>query len=111
MRKSSKPLYSLLGLVSEALQLGRGYFIDEAFLAFLWNLVLLYPYNNILQVTILKIFKSALADCGQQVRALFMASCQPYLLGLAKHHLTLLRQFIYSVWKEVRNLPGLSSSL
>ena len=102
VRKSNKSLYSLLDLVRVVMDEGLTSFVDESLLSFLWNLVLLYPYNNILHVTVLKIFSSILSSTWLNIVNLFLLSYQSHLLSLAKNHLHLLKQFIYSIWKQTR---------
>lgn len=102
VRKSNKSVYSLLGLVKVVVDEGLTSFIDESLLSFLWNLVLLYPYNNILHVTVLKIFSSTLESSNVEIIKLFLATYQSHLLSLAQHHLPLLKHFIYTIWKQTK---------
>jgi hypothetical protein len=47
-------------LASLAIEESLFAFITTKFINSLWNLVILYPYNNIMQVSVLKIFTSIL---------------------------------------------------
>lgn len=60
VRKSNKKIYSILSLISLAIEEGQTNFISCLFVNNLWKLLVLYPYNNILHVSILKIFTSIL---------------------------------------------------
>ena len=56
VRKSNKSMYTILNLLALTIKDNYCNFIDEGLMNFLWNVVLLYPYNNILQVVVRKIF-------------------------------------------------------
>lgn len=62
-------MYSLLVLFGLVLEDKISCFVDEGLVSFLWNLVLLYPYNDILHVLIKKIFLGIL-ECPD-VRNIF----------------------------------------
>ena len=65
-------MYSLLNLFGLVLQDGCSGFIDEGLVSFLWNLVVLYPYNNILHVVVKRIFMGILQGKEETVRECFL---------------------------------------
>jgi len=56
VRKSNKSMYALLHLFGLVLPDGYYSFVNEGIITFLWNLVVLYPYNNILHGFVRRIF-------------------------------------------------------
>lgn len=62
VRKSNKKIYSILALVSLAIEESITEFITAKFVNNLWKILIIFPYNNILQVYILKIFTSLLKN-------------------------------------------------
>ena len=73
-------------------------FVDEGLINFLWNLVLLYPYNNILQGMVRSIFIGILNCNDVAVKKCLLMNYEEYVVNLGKQHLSLLRPFIYSIW-------------
>ena len=60
VRKSNPKVYELLALAGLEIEEERWGFVGSKLLSNIWNLLVLYPYNNILQVTALKIFTNLL---------------------------------------------------
>ena len=76
--------------------------MESKFLTNIWNLLALYPYNNILQAAALKIFTSILKKGDQPLRKIFMNRYEEYMLELASHDLSMLRPVIFKVWVEAK---------
>jgi hypothetical protein len=98
VRKSNKAMYSMLTLLGLVLKDNYSNFINEGFVSFLWNLVLLYPYNNILHVLVRKIFLGILNCDNIEAKKCFLMNYEASMVNLGKQHLTLLRPFLYAVW-------------
>lgn len=60
VRKSNKKLYPLLQLICLSIESSIEEFISSELINNLWNVLVLYPYNNILQVNVLRIFVNIL---------------------------------------------------
>lgn len=67
-------MYSLLILLGLALQEGLSSFVNDGIISFFWNLVVLYPYNNILHVLIRKIFTGILGGTSGNAKECFLKS-------------------------------------
>jgi len=65
VRKSNKKIYPLLQLISLSIESSIYEFISSELINNLWNLLVLYPYNNILQVSILQIFANILTKTSE----------------------------------------------
>lgn len=66
-------MYALLTLVGLALRQGSDLFVDLGLVSFLWNLVLLYPFNNILQGQVRDIFKAIRSQGSFKAKEAFMS--------------------------------------
>lgn len=68
----------------------------------LWGLVALFPFNDILQVAVLRVFSGVL---GGKARGVLLEHYEAYLLGLAKVEERMFRPFIFGVWKLAKRHP------
>ena len=105
VRKSNKAMYPILNLLGLALQDNYSNFINEGLMSFLWNVVFLYPYNNILHVLVKNIFIGILGCKDIEAKKCFLLNYEASVVHLGKRHLTLLRPFLYSVWMEAKKYP------
>lgn len=80
-------MYALLHLFGLVLPDGLCSFVNEGIITFLWNLVVLYPYNNILHCFIRRIFIGILNSQENEVRKCFLSNYEKSILNLAKQHL------------------------
>ena len=102
VRKSNKKIYSILALVALAIEEAIAGFMSAKFINNLWKILIIFPYNNILQVYILKIFTSLLKGAGSEEKALFLDHYEAYLLELAASNLQMFRPVVFTLWKEAR---------
>jgi hypothetical protein len=92
-----------------ALGLESGLEITTAeIVAQLWGLVALFPFNNILQVAVLRVFTGVLAG---KDRGVLLDHYEAYLLGLAKVEEKMFRPFIFGLWKLAKNHPTATTDL
>ena len=84
-------------------------FVDEGFITFLWNLIILYPFNNILHVRIRRIFNAILQI--ESIRSYFLSTFEIAVLNTAKQHFELLRPFVYAMWMETRQYLTANASV
>lgn len=102
-------MYSLLILLGLALQEGLSSFVNDGIISFFWNLVVLYPYNNILHVLIRKIFTGILGGTNGSAKECFLKSYEASILSASKQNLLLLRPFLYGVWMEAKIYPQITT--
>ena len=72
VRKSNKAIYPILNLIGLVLQDNYTGFVNEGFINYLWNLVYLYPYNNILHGFVRRIFLGILNCNSVEVKKCFL---------------------------------------
>jgi hypothetical protein len=98
VRKSNRKVYSILALAALAIEEQLSDFITGKFINSLWNLVILYPYNNILQVSVLKIFTGVL-KAAPSTKDVLLDHYEEYLLELTKTNFEMFRPLIFTFWK------------
>lgn len=110
VRKSNKKIYELLALVGLSIEEGQWSFLGSKLISNLWNLLVLYPYNNILQVSVLKIFINILQKGDEHIRNLFLNHYESYMLELYRQNSGMFRPVVFSVWKEAKKYPSVTKN-